>query len=451
MSEMDDIAELGQRALQIKVIGVGGAGNNAVDRLKMDNLESVCLANVNTDYKTLSASPISEQVMLGRGITRGLSAGGDAEVGKTVAEADFELIQGLVAGVDLVFLLVGLGGGTGSGAAPVVAQAAKEAGAVVITFATLPFSREGARRVKQAEEALVQLRECCDAVITLPNDLLLQEIDEESTVLDAFSLADEWIHRGVFAVWSMIFRSGLINVDFSTLRNAFTLRGGKTLFGMGQGNGENYVDEALRSLELCPLLHLPENRYVRKADSLIVHILGGPDLTMSKVNKVMDFVTDRFGSKDNTVLGAVIDGSMNGQIEIVVIGTTAVDTASNFKRYAPVPAASIPASKPAASALATPKTPPRPVEARRASPLPIETGPPVVEEDQRDPRPADILVTPSPQPAPKREVSKEGQNEFAFPGQEEERGHFEKTDKNLYEGEDLDVPTYLRRGIKITL
>lgn len=446
MSGMDDIAELGQRALQIKVIGVGGAGNNAVDRLKMDNLESLYLAIVNTDYKTLSASPISEQVMLGRSITRGLSAGGDAEVGRSAAEADRELIEGLVHGVDLVFLLVGLGGGTGSGAAPVVAQAAKDAGAVVITFATLPFTREGARRVKQADDALTLLRESCDAVITLPNDLLLQEIDENATVLDAFSLADEWIHRGVFAVWSMIFRSGLINVDFSTLRNAFSLRGGKTLFGMGQGEGEDYVGEALKALEMCPLLHLPENRYVRKADSLIVHLLGGPDLTMAKVNKVMDFVTDRFGSKDNTVLGAVIDGSMHGKIEIVVIGTTAVE-AGNFKRYAPVPAASIPA-KPAHSA---PKPVSRPVEARRASPLPIETGPPVVEEDQRDPRPADILVTPSPNAPPARRPVKDGQDEFAFPEIEDERGHFDKTSKNLYEGEDLDVPTYLRRGIKITL
>lgn len=463
MSNSDPSLEDHGTSLQLKVIGVGGAGNNAVDRLKLENLDSIHLANVNTDLKTLSASPISEQLMIGKDVTRGLSAGGEAELGRAAAESDLELLRGLVHGVDLVFLLVGLGGGTGSGAAPVLARAAQEAGAVVITFATLPFSREGARRTKQSEDALLALRDSCHAVITLPNDVLLQEIDEDATVLDAFSLADEWIQRGVSALWSMIFRSGLINVDFATLRQAFTVRGGKTVFGIGIGEGEDYVSKAIRSLEICPLLHLPENRYVRKTDSLIVHLLGGPDLTMARVNKVMEFVTDRFGSKNNTVLGAVIDGSMHGKIEITVIGTTCLE--GNYKRYASVPSASIPASG-AAVSTSPATTPPLPSATARnlastAAPvlpvvaqpgnflpsLPIET---VTEEDERDPRPADRANSP---PAAQNASGHhhKGQNEFAFPRLEDERGYFDKTEKNLYEGEDLDVPTYLRRGIKVTL
>lgn len=411
---------------RIKVVGLGGAGNNAVDRLKLDHLSSVHLLNINTDEKTLSASPVTEKLMIGRTVTRGLSAGGEMALGRQSAEADRELIAESLAGVDLVFLLVGLGGGTGSGAAPIVAQCARDAGAVVITFATLPFSREGTRRVSQAEDALQLLRESCHAVITLPNDILLQEIADDATLLEAFSLADDWIKCGVRGLWSMLFQSGLMNVDFATLRQAFAARGGKTLFGIGAGEGEDYVAKALNSLEMCPLLHLPENRYIRKTDSLVVNILGGPDLTMTKVNEVMDFVTDRFGSKDNTVFGAVIDGSMTSRIEITVIGTTAVEGA--IRRYCSTAAPFQPADV----------APTRAEEATMARST--TTGQPQVG--------GEATTTASNRP---RAKNSSGQNEFDFPGVEESRGHFDKTDHNLYEGADLDVPTYLRRGIKISL
>lgn len=429
-----DTYESATSGLRIKIVGVGGAGNNAADRLKLDDLASVHLVNLNTDKKTLSASPVSDKVMIGRGVTRGLSAGGEADVGRQAAEADREIILQTLRGVDLVFLLVGLGGGTGSGAAPIVAQCARDEGAVVITFATLPFSREGVRRMKQAEDALHLLRESCDAVITLPNDVLVQEIPDDATLLDAFSLADNWIKRGVLALWSMLFRDGLINVDFATLRQAFSARGGKTLFGLGFGEGPDYVASALRSLEMCPLLHLPENRYIRKADSLIVNILGGPDLTMARVNEIMDFVTDRFGSKDNTVLGAVIDGSMSSRVEITVIGTTAVE--STNRRYHSVPAASNPEPSRRAAPAARPEASNLPAHAE-STPGPAAAEQPAAHDNF----------------APSGKISHHAirQNEFDFPRIEDSRGHFDKTDPNLFEGVDLDVPTYLRRGIKIAL
>ena len=310
---------LDDKHLRIKIIGVGGAGNNAVDRLKLDNLGQVGLAVVNTDTKTLSVSPIQEKLMIGRGLTRGMSAGGEADIGRQAAEADRAMIDKMVDGVDLVFLLAGLGGGTGSGATPIVAEAAATAGAVVVAFVTQPFTREGQRRHKQAEDALVLLRQHCHAVITLPNDVLLQQVDESSTVMEAFAVADEWMSRGVRAIWSMLFQHGLINVDFATLRSAFRFRGGKTLFGLGQAQGEDCVQAALADLDLCPLLHLPEYKYTRKADSLIVNITGGPGLSLSQVNHIMDTVCEKFGSKENTVLGAVIDDDMHGAIRITVI------------------------------------------------------------------------------------------------------------------------------------
>ncbi len=443
-------------ALRLKVIGVGGAGNNAVDRLQMDEDRlDVPLANVNTDLKTLASSPVQEKLMIGRETTGGLSAGYDPELGKAAAEESRAALEQLLEGLDLVFLVAGLGGGTGSGAAPVIARMAAEQGSLVVAMVTLPFSREGARCGKRTEEALKQLRDTCDAVIPLPNDLLLQEIDDSATLLDAFQLADNWIGRGIRAIWSMLFQDGLINVDFATLREAFALRGGKTVFGVASGSGSDPVATALTNLDLCPLLHLPENRYVRQTDSLIVHVRGGPDLTMVKVNEILDFITERFGSKEQTVLGAVIDGSMAGAVEITVIGTASLDRSrSTYRR--PVPTRRLRPAKPAEAATA------RPLSGPENTPSPLFT--PVTRDGSQFHEPAsptiqaalDSFEERSPReglPPAREELTqaRNGQSEFDFPGADKYRGQFEKTDANLYEGADLDVPTYFRRGLKIVL
>ena len=400
---------LDDKRIRIKIIGIGGAGNNAVDRIKLDDLGQVALAAVNTDTKSMSSSPVQEKIQIGRSITRGLSAGGEAEIGRKAAEEDIALIEKMVDGVDLVFILAGLGGGTGSGAAPVIAKAADKAGAVVLAFVTMPFTREGERRRKQAEDALTELRQCCHAVIALPNDMLLQQVDENATVLEAFTVADEWVSKGVKAIWSMLFQSGLMNVDFATLRSSFRYRGGKTLFGFGSGEGEDAVQKALADLELCPLLHLPDYKYA-KADTLILNICGGPGLAMSQVNEIMDAVCEKFGSRQNTVLGAVIDGAMKDAIRITVIGATDV------------------ANSPQAQA-------PRLTNQRRpnAAPAPAPASPAAVAE-------ADAA----------RLDKKASQHEFDFQNAEE-RGFFDSTEANLYNGEDLDIPTFLRRGIRIQL
>jgi len=396
---------LDDKRLRVKIIGVGGAGGNAVDRIKLDDLGQVALAVVNTDTKSMASSPIQEKLLVGRSITRGLSTGGEAEIGRKAAEEDAALIEKMVDGVDLVFLLAGLGGGTGSGCAPVVAKAASKSGALVLAFVTMPFTREGERRRKQAEDALSELRQCCDAVIALPNDMLLQQIDEKATVLEAFAIADEWVSRGVKAIWGMLFQSGMINVDFATLRAAFRYGGGMTLFGRGCGEGEDCGKKALADLERCPLLHLPDYKYA-KADSLILNICGGPNLAMSQVNEIMDAVCEKFGSRQNTVLGAVIDGAMRDAIRITVIGTTDVSGAGQGQR----PSATRPAMQTAPNAHSSA---PAADQARRL--------------DERA-----------------------SQHEFNFQNGEE-RGFFDATETNLYNGEDLDVPTFLRRGIRVQL
>jgi len=311
---------LADRNVAIKLIGVGGAGSNAVDRLKMENLDRLQLAVINTDYQALASSPVQDKVLIGMSVTRGLGAGGDPELGREAAESDREKIAAVVKGCDLIFLLAGMGGGTGGGAAPIVAEIAAEEGALVIAFVSLPFSFEGGRRLKQAEEALRALRQGCDAVIPLPNDVLLQEAADNETVLDSFARADEWVGRGVKSIWSMLFKTGLINLDFATLRQAFQQRGGKTLFGLSEGQGENAVTEAIENLKLCPLLHTPE--FSRKADRLLVNIIGGTDLTLPKVNEIMGAVAEQFGRDSLIIMGAVIDEALQNRVEICVLGTS---------------------------------------------------------------------------------------------------------------------------------
>ncbi|PAW68721.1 MAG: cell division protein FtsZ [Opitutia bacterium Tous-C1TDCM] len=423
---------LTDRNIAIKLVGVGGAGSNAVDRLKMENLERLQMAVINTDYQALSSSPVQDKVLIGMGVTRGLGAGGDPDLGREAAEADREKIAAVVKDCDLVFLVTGMGGGTGSGASPVVAEIAAETGALVIAFVTMPFSFEGGRRLKQAEEGLRALRQACDAVIPLPNDILLQAGAENESVLDSFSRADEWIGRGVKSIWSMLFKTGLINLDFATLRQAFHQRGGKTLFGLGSGQGENAVGDAVASLKLCPLLHTPE--FARRADRLLVNIIGGADLTLPKVNELMTSITDQFGRDSHIIMGAVIDEDLAGKVEVCVIGTSDIGgrgVPSRRSSAAPargrLPAGSnAPAESPAVAPSASPA-----LGNRRPS------GDPALPE----------LLAPS---EGKGANLGTAQEEFGF-GEVETRGHFEKTDRNLFDGQDLDVPTYLRKGIRIAL
>jgi cell division protein FtsZ len=416
---------LADRNVGIKLIGVGGGGSNAVDRLKMENLDRLQLAVINTDLTALGTSPVQDKVLIGAGLTRGLSAGGDPELGARAAEADADKIAEVVKDTDLVFLVAGLGGGTGSGAAPVVAQIAAEAGAVVIAFVTLPFTFEGGRRRRQAEEALVELRRVCDAVIPLNNDLLLQEGTEHTSVLDAFARADGWIGRGVKAIWAMLSRTGLINVDFAALRQVFQHRGGKTLFGLGSGAGENPAQAALDDLKACPLLHTPE--HARRADRLLINITGGADLSLTKVNELMSAVTEQFGPEAHVVMGAIIDESLQGRVELCVLGTTDVG-GRNFIRRPVAPARSR-ADKPAATATAAA---------------------PGAQTNVRTTVTTDATVTQS--HAPAVHPAKPRQEEFGFPGEPaDNRGTFDKSDRNLFEGQDLDVPTYLRKGIKVVL
>ena len=231
-------------------------------------------------------------------------------------------------------------------------------------------------------------------------------------MLDSFARADEWIGRGVKSIWSMLSKTGLINVDFATLRQAFQNRGAKTLFGLAEGAGENAAAEAIADLKLCPLLHTPE--FSRKADRLLVNITGGTDLTLPKVNEIMTAIAEQFGRDSHIIMGAVIDEGMQGRVEISVLGASDMGT--------------------------------RGAVARRPAPARMRAAPPRA-EDPAQGQEASATDAPEAAAAP---AHKAKQDEFGF-GEVESRGQFERTDRNLFDGQDLDVPTYLRRGIKIAI
>jgi len=383
------------RSLMLKVIGVGGAGTSIVRRLQAENLPGLALAVVDTDQAVLAAAVEPARTLFGSALTRGLGAGGDPALGREAAAAEPEKVSALVKDCDVVFLLVGLGGGTGAGVAPVLAEAATRAGALVLAFVTLPFSFERGR-VAAAEEGLRTLRAGCDAVLTLPNDILLQAAAEHENARHAFARADEWIGRAVKSVWAMLTRPGIIALDLAKLQQAFATRGGRTLFGLGQGAGPSAVADAVAGLRLCPLLQSPES--ARKADRLLVSILGGPGLTLQDVRTIMDAVADQFGRDPLVIPGAAMDDTMGDRVEIVVLGTCDL----GGRRQTP----------------------------RRASARDRVTAAAAV----REPVPAEGA-----------------QPEFAFGTEIESRGYFDNTDRNLFEGQDLDVPTYQRKGIKLAL
>jgi len=409
----------GSSDLKIKIIGLGGAGTNAVDGLKLDDLGDVRLAAINTDAQALNASPIAEKLVIGRSVTRGLGAGGEIEIGRAAAEADRDAIARLITDTDLIILIVGLGGGTGSAVASVVAEVAAKTGALVLAFATLPFSFEGARRKHIAEESIGELRQLVHGMIPLPNDVLLQEGEEDTSVLKAFAVADRWIGRGVNSLCAMLLKTGLINQDFGSLRSVFHDRGGKTVFGTGTANGPDYVKNALEDLFICPLLHMGDRP--SQLDRIIVNVIGGADLGISKVNEIMSLVSKRFGSREDLIFGAVIDEARHESLEICVLGKADMEVTAAVEK---------------ATATARTKT-------TLEGGLGLETE---ISKEDKPPRPVHSSKLPK-----KQQTLEVNQDEFTFIDNDEQRGYFEKTDRNEYNGEDLDVPTFMRRGIKIKI
>ncbi len=300
----------------IKVIGVGGGGSNAVNRMIEEGIRGVEFVAVNTDAQALMLSHAPVRVRIGEKLLKGLGAGGDPAVGAKAAEESRDELAEIVAGADMVFITAGMGGGTGTGAAPIVARLAKESGALTIGVVTKPFGFEGPRKKKIAEEGLAALKESVDTLIVIPNDRLLEIVDERVSVQDAFKLADDVLRQGIQGISELITMPGLINLDFNDVR-AVMREGGSALMSIGRGSGENRARQAAEQAITSRLLDLT----VRGARGVLFNICGSPDLTMHEVYEAAEVIQASAHPEANIIFGAVILPEMNGQVQITLIAT----------------------------------------------------------------------------------------------------------------------------------
>jgi len=314
---MFKLEEERQLSTIIKVVGVGGAGTNAVNRMIATGMDGVEFIVANTDAQQLRDSLASTKIQLGSKLTRGLGAGANPDIGREAANEDRDKIQKGLKGADLVFITSGMGGGTGTGAAPVVAEIAKENGALVVGVVTKPFKVEGKRRKLQAEAGIVNLKEKVDTLITIPNDLLLKIIDKKTPIEDAFKLADDILRQGVQGIADLIMVTGIVNVDFADVKTVMK-ETGDALMGVGIGTGENKALDAIQQAINSPLL---EEISIEGAKAVLINIAGGNDLSLHEVNEVTDVITRQVDPDANIIFGTTVDPALDDKVRVTVIAT----------------------------------------------------------------------------------------------------------------------------------
>lgn len=301
---------------RIKVIGCGGGGSNAVNRMIAGGLKGVEFITLNTDAQALHLSSAEIKLQIGEKLTRGLGAGANPEIGKKAAEESREMIENALRGADMVFVTAGMGGGTGTGAAPVVAEIAKELGALTVGVVTRPFSFEGRKRANQGEMGLAALKEKVDTLIVIPNDRLLEIVDKNTPMLEAFREADNILRQGVQGISDLIAVPGLINLDFADVKTIMTERG-SALMGIGVASGENRAADAARKAISSPLLETS----IEGARGVLMNITGGSNLSLYEVNEAADIVSSAADPDVNMIFGAVINEELKNEIVVTVIAT----------------------------------------------------------------------------------------------------------------------------------
>lgn len=302
---------------KIKVIGVGGGGGNAVNSMiASKQIQGVEFIAINTDAQALLTSQADTKLQIGSNFTRGLGAGADPEVGHTAAEESREKIKDLLFDTDMVFITAGMGGGTGTGASPIVAEIAREVGALTVAVVTKPFAFEGMRRMQTAEEGIEGLVESVDTLIVIPNQRLMEVVDKKMTLLDAFRLADNVLGQGVKGISDLITIPGLINVDFADVKTIM-LDSGSALMGIGEASGENRAATAARMAVSSPLLEIS----ISGAKGILYNIIGGPDMTMTEVSDASTIISEAADPDSQIIFGATVDESMGNKIKISVIAT----------------------------------------------------------------------------------------------------------------------------------
>ena len=309
-------ADSGAYIAVIRVVGVGGAGLNALNRMIDAGIHQVEFVAVNTDIQALQVADAPTKIHIGRDITEGLGSGADPEVGRRAAEESRDALRRALRGSDMVFVTAGEGGGTGSGAAPIVAEIARELGALTVGIVTLPFAFEGTQRRRAADEGVAALRAACDTVIVVPNERLLEVLDQSTSMLDAFRIADDVLRQGVQGICDLITLPGLINLDFADVRTIMQ-DAGNALMGIGYSSGENRAVEAVERALRSPLIESD----IVGAKGILLSIAGGDDLSLYEVNEAAEIVRQRSGDETNIIFGATIDERLTGQVWVTIVAT----------------------------------------------------------------------------------------------------------------------------------
>jgi cell division protein FtsZ len=452
-------------ALNLKVVGIGGAGSNILDRVTLDGIESADLVSINTDVQSLTASVAAHKVQLGRNLTRGLGSGGDPEVGLAAAEEAVDEIRSVLQGGAVIFLCAGLGGGTGSGAAPVVAQLAKEENALVLVFAALPFSFEGRRRCAQAEESLERLRSTADAVVCFENDRMAEITLPRMGIHEAFGAADLTFSQSIRSVATLLQRPGLLHIGFDDICSVLRHGDARGLFGYGDADGENRAHDALARALKNPLMN--RGALLEEAFNAIVHVCGGPNMTLGEVQIIMEELNRHVNDRTQLFMGIGVDPRMGNRLSVSILSSLGEET--NRPKAQPIARRSedllemnsgslsdlpSPEPKPSRSRLraaaepvpaqgSVAEAPPQKIVA----PTPVQPVEQQIEEvfaqgeerSQRVPKPD---PKPKPPPAKKPEAKQE-----TLQFEPVSRGRFEKSEPTIIDGQDLDVPTFLRKGV----
>lgn len=314
---------------KIRVIGIGGGGGNAISSMiNHSNITGVDFVAINTDAQALLLSPATTKIQIGENLTKGLGSGGDPEIGRQAAEESAEKIKDMLEGSDMVFLTAGMGGGSGTGATPVVAKIAKEVGALTVAVVTKPFTFEGTRRAVSAEEGIESLKDKVDTLIVIPNQRIMDVVDRKLSLLEAFKVADSVLSQGVQGISEIITLPGLINVDFADVRTIMS-NAGSALMGIGTGIGENRAQAAARAAIASPLLEVT----MEGARGVLFNIVGGNDLTMTEVDEAAKIISSAADSDANIIFGATIDETMHDQLRITVVATGFDQTKQRLQQF----------------------------------------------------------------------------------------------------------------------
>jgi cell division protein FtsZ len=412
----------------VKVIGVGGAGGNAVEYMARQDFAGVAFTAINTDAQALAQLSVPDRVTLGDKLTRGLGTGGDPEMGRAAAEEDVEKLRALCAGADILCVVAGLGGGTGTGAGPVVAKLARESGALVLGIVTLPFEFEGSRRQRQAQLGLRELKSAADGVICLPNQKVFKLIDENTSVNEALKITNELLAQGVRGIWRLVTQTGLINVDFNDLCAVLRGRHEESSLATVEASGENRSHDVVEKIMTHPFLE--GGKVLAQADAVLVSLAGGPDMTMAEVNRVMEQI-NRQCENAHIIMGAGIYEAFAGKLSVTLVASR-----ENGRDERARSSSNDGLSGAHEQEMANPGVARRP-GSRHLPPAP-ELTPQQAEQaltmQQGGGRPRRKGANTRQMPLPLEIISK---------------GRFEKSEPTIHGGEDLDVPTYIRRGVAL--